>query len=164
MSKGSVRSLSSVEGMGSAGRASGQEGSLWERTNGSDGECLVPQDPLGERPELIGGDPFDPGNDLIQLMVALEVDLHLGKTGHPTAGALQSEEQVAFELILRLLEINGIDRFIPETGAFGSDQVHDLARGFWTRPRVDDQEAAVAVRGLIGVNRIGEATFLADLL
>src|SRR3990172_10766450 len=143
MSKGSVRSLSSVEGMRSAGRPSGEQDSLRERTNGGDGECLVPQDPLGERPELIGGDTFDPGNDLIQLMVALEIDLHLGKASHPTAGALQTEEQVAFELILRLLEINGIDRFIPETGAFGSDQVHDLARGFWTGPRVDDQEAAV---------------------
>src|SRR3989304_8710510 len=102
MSKGSVRSLSSVEGMRAAGRPSGEQGSLRERTNGGDGECLVPQDPLGERPELIGGDPFDPGNDLIQLMVALEINLHLGKARHPPAGALEPEEQVDFGLKPRL--------------------------------------------------------------
>src|SRR5450756_2891238 len=72
----------------------------------------------GEALDVVGRDRFDLTGDLLDSEEAAEVHLLAGKVGHSAAGAFESDDDVALELVLGALELSLADGLLFETREF----------------------------------------------
>ena len=76
---------------------------------------------LGKLLQALGRHLLDPLDDFLQPEAAVEIHVHLSEPGHPATGALEAEEEIAFELFLGAPKLRGTYRLIPDLPELGLD-------------------------------------------
>ena len=128
------------------------------------GECQLVglEEVAGESLDLCSGDAVDVSDDLIDAKEATVVHLLACEVGHATAGALETHDNIAAELVFGTGEFGLRDGLGSETQKLMDRKLDDFARLLNGGACVDAKRASVTEGTHLRVDGVGKAAVFAD--
>ena len=127
-------------------------------------EVALIEEFTGQITDLFLLDAVDAGKDLVHREVGIKVDFVLCQPGHKVVRTFETEKEISFQLLFCGFQFPVSEGIVLEAVELLQDEIDDLLKGIFARSRIDDKQSRIDEGWKIGVNGVGQAPVLADLL
>jgi len=134
------------------------------RAEDGDGDAFGLEELASERLELFAGDGIDGGKNFVERREAAKIEFLAREIGHAGTSGLEGEHERALEMILGTEEFFLGDEGFLHGAEFGDGEVDDLADSILGGAGVDAEDSSVGIGRELAEDRVGEASFFANVL
>src|ERR1041384_741031 len=148
----------------SASEAGAVEAEPIDRAEHGRGDLFGAEEFLREDLHLLAGDRFNRSKNLVERIIAAEIELLASKVGHAGTGGLKRKHERSLEMILGAEQLFRANRGFLHGTKFGEGEIENFADGFFRGSGVYAEHSGIGVRRNFAEYRIGQATLFANIL